>query len=118
MCISLATLSHANGLVEILELTDLDTKTRRNHLNAVKMTSYLLCQFVDVFEADVMRQATAVAHTAKVGVTPLSQFPYRHRADLVYAIPCHSHQLNPVLQFESASVVILELEWSAIYVFM
>ncbi|KAI0222052.1 Condensin complex subunit 1 [Lamellibrachia satsuma] len=60
-----ATLSHANGLVEILELTDLDTKTRRNHLNAVKMTSYLLCQFVDVFEADVMRQATAVAHTAK-----------------------------------------------------
>ena len=71
---SVATLSHANGLVEILGLTDLQAKTRSHHLQALKMNSYLLCQFIDLFEADLMRQATAVV-TKKVCVTSLQNKP-------------------------------------------
>jgi len=89
-----ATLSHANSLVEVIEQPDLDSQTRRNHMNAVKMTAYLLCQFVDVFETDAVRQATAVAHTAKVcivivtshtaSVTSHTNYVTSHSASITY----------------------------------
>ena len=42
--------SYASQLATLLD-TDMDPDERKIHLNTLKMTSYLVCQFIDVFEA-------------------------------------------------------------------
>ncbi len=44
--------THASRMVEVVE-GDLDGEERHGHLNTLKMAAYLLCQFIDLYEAEV-----------------------------------------------------------------
>ena len=52
--------SLTNSLAPLLDEGTVQSNDRAKYLNAVKMTSYLLCQFVDVFESEVTRPAAVV----------------------------------------------------------
>ena len=51
---------HANNLAEILEM-EMRPETREEHLNTVKMTVYLLCQFIDMIESDASKPSAIVS---------------------------------------------------------
>ena len=51
---------HANSLAEQLE-TDMGADSRQEHLNTVKMTVYLLCQFIDMIESDVSKPSAIIS---------------------------------------------------------
>ena len=52
--------SYANQLATILD-SDLSPDERKSHLNTLKMNVYLVCQFVDVFEAAFTKPEVAGA---------------------------------------------------------
>ena len=60
--------SYASQLATLLD-TDMDPDERKIHLNTLKMTSYLVCQFIDVFEAstkpDTVVAGKVIIHTRK-----------------------------------------------------
>ena len=49
--------SHANGLVQYLE-GDMALDLRIGHLNTLKMNIYLLCQFIELYEAEATEPST------------------------------------------------------------
>ncbi len=51
---------HANVLVELLE-ADLSPEARSEHLNAVKMSVYLLCQFMDMIESVASKPSEVIS---------------------------------------------------------
>ena len=51
---------HANNLAEILEM-EMRPETREEHLNTLKMTVYLLCQFIDMIESDASKPSAIVS---------------------------------------------------------
>ena len=55
---------HANNLAEILEM-EMRPETREEHLNTVKMTVYLLCQFIDMIESDASKPSAIVSGKVK-----------------------------------------------------
>ncbi len=51
---------HANVLVELLE-SDLSADARSEHLNSVKMSVYLLCQFMDMIESVASKPSEVIS---------------------------------------------------------
>ena len=52
--------SHGNILVEILESGMVELEAREKHLNAVKMITYLICQFIDIYESELTKPSATV----------------------------------------------------------
>ena len=61
VCLLTAMQAHGNLLVETLESGMIEPSTRIRHLNAVKMTSYLICQFVDTYESEITKPSATVS---------------------------------------------------------
>ena len=57
-CLGIQT--HANNLAEILEM-EMRPESREEHLNTVKMTVYLLCQFIELIESDASKPSAIVS---------------------------------------------------------
>ena len=57
--------SHATGLAKYVD-GELDPSLRLGHLNCLKMISYLVCQFVEIYESENVDPTTA--GMSKVGM--------------------------------------------------
>ncbi|CAH1774609.1 unnamed protein product [Owenia fusiformis] len=52
--------SHANLLPNMLDEASIEHHSKMEHLNTLKMNCYLLCQFIEIFEADATKPSVTV----------------------------------------------------------
>lgn len=59
---------HTSQLVRVLD-GHIDPSVRVDHLNTLKMTCYLICQFVEIYECEVTKPTTSVGGRVRTSIS-------------------------------------------------